>query len=36
MDTATSTRSSRIALVLCLAFTTVILGNQRPAPADAR
>jgi hypothetical protein len=36
MDTATSTRSSRIALVLCLAFATVILGNQRPAPADAR
>ena len=36
MDTATSTRSSQIALVLCLAFTTVILGNQRLAPADAR
>ena len=36
MDTATGTRSSRIAFVLCLAFATVILGNQCPAPADAR
>ena len=36
MDTATSTRSSRIALILCLAFGTATLGNQRPAPADAR
>jgi hypothetical protein len=36
MDTATSTRSSRIALFLCLAFATAILGSQRPAPADAR
>jgi hypothetical protein len=36
MDTATSTRSSRIALFLCLAFATAILGSQRPAPPDAR
>jgi hypothetical protein len=36
MDTATSTRSSRIALILCLAFATATLGSQRSAPADAR
>lgn len=36
MDTATSTRSSRIALILCLAFATATLGGQRSAPADAR
>lgn len=35
MDTATSTRSSRIALILCLAFATTMLGTQRPAPAGA-
>jgi hypothetical protein len=36
MDTATSTRSSRIAFLLCLALATAILGSQQPAPADAR
>jgi hypothetical protein len=36
MDTATSTRSSRIALILCLALATATLGSQRSAPADAR
>lgn len=36
METATSTRSSRIALILCLAFATATLGGQRSAPANAR
>jgi hypothetical protein len=36
MDTATGTRNSWIALFLCLALATAILGSQRPAPADAR
>ena len=33
MDTATSTRSHRIALFLCLVVSAGILGSQRPAPA---
>ena len=33
MDTATRTRSSRIALFLCLIVSAGILGGQRPAPA---
>jgi len=33
MDTATRTRSSRIALFLCLIVSAAILGSQRPAPA---
>ena len=36
MDTATSNRRSRIALILCLAFATATLGSQRSAPAGAR
>jgi hypothetical protein len=34
MDTATSTRSRRIALFLGLVVAVTILGTQRPAPAD--
>ena len=33
MDTANHTRSSRIALFLCLVVSAAILGSQRPAPA---
>jgi len=33
MDTATRTRSSRIALFLCLTVSAGILGSQRAAPA---
>jgi hypothetical protein len=33
MDTANHTRSSRIALFLCLVVSASILGSQRPAPA---
>jgi hypothetical protein len=33
MDTATRTRSHRIALFLCLVVSAGILGSQRPAPA---
>lgn len=33
MDTATRTRSSRIALIVCLILAAAILGSQRPAPA---
>ena len=33
MDTATRTRSNRIALFLCLIVSAAILGSQRPAPA---
>jgi hypothetical protein len=33
MDTTTRTRSSRIALFLCLIVSAGILGSQRPAPA---
>ena len=33
MDTATHTRSCRIALFLCLVVSAAILGGQRPAPA---
>jgi hypothetical protein len=33
MDTATRTRSSRIALFLCLVVSAGILGSQRSAPA---
>jgi hypothetical protein len=36
MDTATRTRSSRIALFMCLLVAAAILGSQRPAPADQR
>ena len=34
MDTATRTRSNRIALFLCLVVAFAILGSQRPAPAS--
>lgn len=33
MDTTTRTRSSKIALFLCLIVSAAILGSQRPAPA---
>ena len=33
MDTATRTRSHRIAVVLCLVLASGILGSQRHAPA---
>lgn len=33
MDTATRTRSSKIALFFCLIVSAAIIGSQRPAPA---
>jgi hypothetical protein len=34
MDTATHTRSHRIALFVCVVVSAAILGTQRPAPAS--